>query len=318
MLTSLTLSLLTCLPLQEDAPSRNEDPADGLLVRALANEGFLLEYGDTRIVIDAFVTEPYSIYAALEEELREQLVTASGPFANVDLALVSHVHRDHFQARAAQRFLAASPRTRLWSSNAVIDGLWETESEATERLNLDAIEAVYPDVGEESRRTHERATITFFPLSHVDQGRDAFGNLGHVIELGGVRALHVGDAAMNEEVYAAYGLGERGIDVVFVPYWYFLDANGRRIVERHFRPAKLIACHVPPRELQKVTAQLARRFPDVVVFQEQLEARRFRDLSADQADDSEEPGEVEPSDSSGAARGASRLGRINRNRPRNT
>ena len=61
------------------------------------------------MLIDAFVAEPYSLYAALGERALEQLSAAAAPFDSVDLALASHVHRDHFQPAAACAFLEAAP-----------------------------------------------------------------------------------------------------------------------------------------------------------------------------------------------------------------
>ena len=82
---------------------------------------------------------------------------------------------------------------------------------------------------------------------------------------------------MVPKTFAGYRLRQRGIDVVFVPYWYFGDEKGRRIVDRHFRPAKLVACHIRPRDLKAVTRQLAKTDPDVIVPRRAFEVFRVRD-----------------------------------------
>lgn len=277
MLTSsLFLAVVTC-GLTQDSDETARPGAAVLEVRALANEGFLLSSGDDAVVIDAFVAEPYSIYAALEGEALEALVSGTGPFASLDVALTSHVHRDHFQAEPARILLDGLPDCVLATSPQVIDALRSADASGAGFDAGESLRAFLPEPGAEKLLEHGDIEIRFLRLSH-GTGRFAdIENLGHVITVGGVTALHVGDAAMVPANFAAYRLGERGIDVVFVPYWYFGDSAGLRIVEEHFRPANLVACHIPPGELEAVTKRLATQAPEVVVPQEPLELLLVRD-----------------------------------------
>jgi L-ascorbate metabolism protein UlaG (beta-lactamase superfamily) len=266
----LAIASLLSSPAAAQAPAPVE-----LEVRALANEGFLLSVGDDVVAIDAFVAEPYSGYGALEGEPLADLVAARGPFASLDLALVSHAHRDHFQAEPARRVLAARPACVFASSPQVLEALHASGAEAlapAERLREFLPEpgaSVALDVGE--------IHVEVLRLSHGTGRFAQIQNLGHLITLGGVTALHVGDAAMVPETFAAYRLRERGIDVAFVPYWYFDAAEGRRIVDEHLLPARLVACHIPPGELEAVTRRLAANRPEVLVPQRALQSFRFRD-----------------------------------------
>jgi len=261
---------------RQDAPPPPKKP-HVLEVRALANEGFLLRFEDDVVAIDAFVAEPYVGYAALSGEALEALVTGTGPFASLDVVLASHYHRDHFQAEPAQRFLAARPECIFASSPQVIDALWNAETEATEGVREDMIRDFLPKPKKEDLLEVGNIRIEILRLSHGTGRFASVQNLGHVITVGGVTALHIGDAAMVPENFAAYCLPQRGIDVAFVPYWYFDDTTGLRIIDEHFRPAKLVACHIPPRELKAVTDRLAKDHPGVVVPQRALELFRFRD-----------------------------------------
>ncbi len=260
----------------QDQASPPKKPIE-LEVRALANEGFLLSFEDDVVAIDAFVAEPYVGYAALSGGPLEALVTGTGPFASLDVVLASHYHRDHFQGEPAQRFLAAQPDCLFASSPQVIDSLWAAETEAEEGVPKDMIREFLPEPKKEDLLEVGSIRIEILRLSHGTGRFASVQNLGHVITVGGVTALHVGDAAMVPENFAAYRLPERGIDVVFVPYWYFDDPAGLRIVAEYFRPAKLVACHISPRELSAVTGRLAKDHPDVLVPQRALELFRFRD-----------------------------------------
>lgn len=251
------------------------EPFD-LEVLALANEGFLLRAADDAVVIDAFVSMPYAGYGALSGEPLEALLAGTDPFDSVDIALASHEHGDHFQPSPARNFLAARSECLLASSPQVLAQLDDVNPHGEPVPPAKAQRRVLPAPGEEERVEVGSIRIDILRLSHGSGRFAGVENLGHVITLGGVTALHVGDAAMEFANFEAYGLRERGIDVVFVPYWYFKDSTGRRIINEHFRPAKLIACHISPSELSEVTRQLARTDPDVLVPQKTFESFGFR------------------------------------------
>jgi L-ascorbate metabolism protein UlaG (beta-lactamase superfamily) len=274
-----TICVLASLPLFALAPIRQDAPAGAipaapaaplLEVRALANEGFLLRAGDELVLIDAFVAEPYVGYAALEGEALESLLAAEGPFASADLALTSHHHADHFQPDPARRFLASAPECRFVSSPQVC-------AELQSAGELAHVRSVLPEPGKEERLELGGIRVDFLRLSHGTGRFASIQNLGHVITIGGVTALHVGDAAMDPETFAAYELGARGIDLAFVPHWYFTSAAGLRIVTEHLRPARLVACHIAPHELEAVAERLAEEQPDVLVPKRPLERFDFRD-----------------------------------------
>ena len=93
---------------------------DTLEITYLANEGFLVRTPDGNLLIDAFLRQAYAGYPALTSEAHARMVAAQAPFDQVDLALVSHVHGDHFQPDSAAAFLKASGSTRLITSPQVL------------------------------------------------------------------------------------------------------------------------------------------------------------------------------------------------------
>ena len=89
----------------------------------LANEGFLIRSGETKVLIDAFVEKPVSVYAALPPEVRERMLACEAPFDGIDLALATHAHPDHFQASLACRFLSKATDCLFVSSEEVLGKL---------------------------------------------------------------------------------------------------------------------------------------------------------------------------------------------------
>jgi len=236
----------------------------------LANEGFLLRSGEASLVIDAFVTRPYAGYAAVPEELFADLLEARAPFEDVDLALTSHVHGDHFQPEPAAEFLAARPEVPFLSSRQVVEQLAERvpdEQRAGTRAFL-------PEARARVETGAGGIRVELLRLPHTGGARTAdVQNLGHLIQLGDVRILHVGDADVATGDLASYELAGSAIDVALVPYWWLGDAQALARVRALVGARRYVAIHVPPGEVAQVKRQLEALDPGLLLFEEPGEAR---------------------------------------------
>jgi len=266
-LLPLFASLFGLATLQEVAR-----PARALELEYLANEGFLLRGGGRAVLIDAFVTEPYGEYAAVPAELFERLCAGAEGYESIALALASHVHRDHFQAEAAAAFLAAHPETRLVAAPEVLAAL---QPELGAGVARERLLGRLPEA--RARLTEQALGLELLRLPHTGGTRTAsVQNLGHLLELGGVRVLHVGDAERGSEELDAYDLEGARLDVALVPYWWVDDAAGLARVRALTGARELVAMHVPPAELAQVKAALAALDRRVVLFEAAGERRTLR------------------------------------------
>lgn len=236
----------------------------------LANEGFLLRSGEHTLVIDAFVTEPYGGYAAVPDELFAKLVARAAPFVDLDLVLASHVHADHFQPAAAAEFLAAHPELPFVTSPQVLEALAKESSEAV----TPGCRALLPRPDEVVAESAGGIRVELLRLPHTGGSRTAgVENLGHLVELGGLRLLHVGDADVEREELADYDLAAREIDVALVPYWWLGDAADLARVRARVGAQHLVAVHVPPAEVAREKARLAALDPAILLFETAGETR---------------------------------------------
>lgn len=248
--------------------TRPGTPVDSLTLLFIANEGVLIELGAERVLIDGLHRPYQPMYGALPREIAGGLESAAPPFSDIDLVLVSHRHRDHFHPDAVARYLEASSLTRLVSSPQVVR---ETLA-AGEGLEEQTV-AVMPDPGESVRRSFGNISVEFLGLPHGGGRHAAIQNLGHLVELGGKRILHLGDAVVDSDTFDQFGLSERSVDVALIPYWYLLDDDGRQVVDEHIGPSLIIAVHVPPDEVLSVGEQIAGFYPDAIVFGDPLVSR---------------------------------------------
>ena len=243
-------------------------------ITQLANEGVILsDGGSARVMIDGMVVEPYSVYGGLSAELSEQFFLASGPFAGIQLALASHQHHDHNQPGPACQFLQVSTGTLFDSSAQVLDLMREKCRQfVTTSPRIRTIDPSYeqPVVIQEGA-----VRVTAFRLSHGVFKYAGLQNFAHLVEIGGLRVLHLGDAAMDPEDFVRAGVDAMNVDVALIPFWFFQPGPGGEIVRRFLNAPNQIAEHIPPHEMQQVLEYLRLEFPRVRVLQKPLDSAQF-------------------------------------------
>ncbi len=252
--------------------------ADRIEIMYLANEGFLLTSGDDKVLVDGLFREGGD-YASLPLEWRETVETAQPPFDTVDVVLATHHHADHFHALAVCRFLDSNPLAEFVSTRQALDqmrsacdnpaalagrvqaGLLSDGSSATVVLDELRIESVFLHHGAAS------------PVE----------NIGFLIEIGGLTVLHMGDSQATAEDLRAAGLGERSIDLAFVPYWYLIDKRWTPAIEL-LQPGGIVVMHIPPpgspllesfQGWDALVRTIINRFQQAVVFAEPFETRTY-------------------------------------------
>ena len=233
-------------------------------ITRLANDGVILDDGETRIMIDGFVVESYALYGGLPPLMAQEFATATGIFENIDMAFVSHKHHDHNQPEFTCKFLRASDDTRLITSVQVIELVRErcrvlvTSTSQVATIDPERELPITLPVG--------TAKVTIVPLSHGTGKYAKIENWGHVVEMGGVRVLHIGDAAMDPTDFEAAAAELANLDAAIIPLWYFQPGPGMEVVERFMNAPNKLAVQIPPDEVAEATAFLAENYPEVQIL----------------------------------------------------
>jgi len=256
----------TCLG-QESAPA---PVSPSLEVRFLANAGFLIRADGAGVIVDAFLAKPYTVYGALPDDVLSELVAGGAPFHDLRLALVTHAHEDHIQADMARLFLLRRPGVDLVAPPQGVDSLRRADGTLPPHVT-----AMWPDSGRVGTFDTGVVHVECLRLPHGSERHATVQNLAYVIDIGGRRVVHVGDAAMQPEAYAPYADNLRDLDVALVPYWFFEDEAGRRTLATYLRARHVIAMHLPVREAASISARLQESDPDVLVFSEPLQFQRY-------------------------------------------
>ena len=248
----------------------------------VGNEGFLVDAGQRKVLIDALQGPGLRGYVTLQQEDREKLETAQPPFNGVSLILATHRHDDHFNPISVGRYMQREREAFFVSTIQAVERLrreFAGFAEIEERVR-----GLDPDEGEPFELEHAGIRVRAFDLHH-GRGGDV-DNLGFVFEIRGVRFLHVGDTQATPEEFARYGLSDLAIDVAMLPSWLFYDASwpdyeqaigARRVVAMHIPAEDAPPDYFAPRarSRKQLLEWLARERPGVTSFWEPLQREGF-------------------------------------------
>ena len=245
----------------------------GVTVTFLANEGVLLAGGGRTVLIDGLFL-PYERFAVPADSTQAALQRARAPFDAVDLVLVTHRHGDHFHPAPVAAHLRANPRATLVTSRQVLDSL-RAGAPAHAAALAPRLVARTTAPGTRRRETVGGVTIELLGLPHGGWRHRRVEHLAYVVELGGRRILHVGDAELSESVLAPFRLDTARIDVALLPAWAITDDDARRAVARWIRPRQVVAFHLGAGDTVRTPRAVRAALPGAVTLARSLQAHRW-------------------------------------------
>ncbi|MEW6212104.1 MAG: MBL fold metallo-hydrolase, partial [Acidobacteriota bacterium] len=237
----------------------------------IANEGVMISSAGKKVLIDVLLREGLEEYERVPSDQLEKIETGRAPFDKVSVALVSHFHKDHFDARSAARFLENNPQSTLASSTQVVEAVRKEQSEKIRQR----IHEVMPDWRQRIQRSFDGVEVTFLRIRHTHQRNYGVHNLGHIIRMGGKKFLHIGDAEVMAENFIPLGLEREGIDVALVPFWFLISDAGRAIVNDLINPRHIVALHIPLQGAEEWARQIKAAYPQAMICAEQMQKRSF-------------------------------------------
>ncbi len=243
----------------------------GVTLTFLANEGVMLSADGKKVLIDALFLKYERGYAVPADSTLAALQRARPPFDSVDVVLVTHRHGDHFHPAPVTAHLRANQRATLVSSRQVMDslgGFAPARALPAERLMSRTMRP-----GTRRREVIAGITVELLGLPHG--GHPRVEHIGYIVELGGRRVLHVGDADLSEETLAPFRLDTARIDVALLPYWAVVGRKQRQAIERWVRPRQVVAFHVGDRDGAKSARSVRAAMPGAVTLVHSLETRAW-------------------------------------------
>jgi 7,8-dihydropterin-6-yl-methyl-4-(beta-D-ribofuranosyl)aminobenzene 5'-phosphate synthase len=244
----------------------------------IANEGFMIECGGKKVLVDAMFDEGYGQFMAPARDVQAKMARAEAPFDDVNLVLVTHDHGDHFAARMVADHLANNRNAQLVAHGQAVEQLRDLEDYAKIEGR---VHEVADEMGAWSRLTVNGIRVDALCMKHGAFYRDGKNmhenkrNVVFVVSMGGRRFCHAGDARLgaDAEPWRAFPFAQEGVDVLFLPYWDTSSAAKNIIAER-IRPRSLVGMHIPPAGLAAVSAKMREAYPDAIVLRSTWEKHR--------------------------------------------
>ena len=260
--------------LNDNATLLPSTPAARLEVTYIANSGFMFSSGTTRVLIDALYLDA-DVWETPSKKIQKNLVNGAPPFKNISHILASHYHADHFDASLVSRFLVNNPKATLITNqqtDSVMQRVYKMDPQMKrpEQINIMRSPMFGSNVYESGQ-----LKVTSLSQKHMGKEDSKVESLGFLVELGGKKILHIGDADFTDENFAGFNLPDEHIDIAFIHYWFLLDCEGRRIIDTYIKPDKIVLTHVPYDELRRNYTRIKEYYPNVEVFINHMEKKTF-------------------------------------------
>ncbi len=241
----------------------------------IANEGFLIARGDKKVLIDATHVNPWG-YPMTGDRVFSMMLESRPPFDGVDLSIASHAHADHTNAGMTMKLLQSVPGMEYISSPIACDSVRTVAGSGFDAIAKRVV-SVDPEWKKVVKLRRNGVDVEFFCVNHAPAGQTPYKTLATILDLGGIRLVHMADEIvdMNVENYEAVDLARDGIDIVFADAMFLGDSTGVRILRDFIKPEWIILMHAGPSELDDAAARFTPVHPNLLIFRDQLERRRF-------------------------------------------
>jgi L-ascorbate metabolism protein UlaG (beta-lactamase superfamily) len=248
-------------------------------VRYLANEGVMIAHGDTKILFDPIFHYGPDTYQRLPQEMRAAIMAGEPPYDGVDGVFISHYHPDHFSASGLLELLKSQSGIRLYAPAQAVAEMRRIatadDESVFERVTIFDLE--YGDAPVFVRSGDLLVEAIRVPHAGWPTARTEVQNIAFRVTLEDTSTVvHLGDAdprfvhfEQDESFWE-----ERSIDLALPPYWFFLSADGREILEDRIYARHSIGIHVPA-EFAEDRSTIPEELLGDDLFMQPGEGRRF-------------------------------------------
>lgn len=250
----------------------------------LFNAGILLQFGDTRLLVDAPYTGT-SVSSPMPQEVVDYILAPGGVPDGIQHLLFTHLHTDHFAPRQTYAFLQANPDVHVvfplppeegplrekagghtgWLPNYYIanSGMaWQWMQE-----HHIAAEAMDFPIGQ--LRQYDLAggvRLTAFNTGHMGEVLDELSNYCLLFEYEDKAVLVTGDSNYAAPVFQ-YVLAGKTLDAALVNPLFLRSRAGKAIIQDILRPKTLVLYHIPAyvddsSGIRRLATLEASRWPD--------------------------------------------------------
>ena len=258
-------------------------------IKYIANEGFLIESNNKKILFDGLFGGFEATWCDVPlPETKFKLEYSEPPFDNIDIIFISHKHSDHFNADMVVNHSLSNHNCKIICPIQVQESL--SNHSNYEQIKKNVI-AFSPDLSKDTLFIIDDMKVKIYRLEHSPyyekntitgekiNRHQSIENLGFLVDIGGIRLFHCGDAnPWNEKEFQNLNLEQDSIDIAFLERLFFINNKGIEVIKNNIKPKKIVLMHIAPNNQEKykmVLKELGDNFLDVYMFEELMDNRSF-------------------------------------------
>lgn len=221
-----------------------------ICITLLANEGILLFYNETSILIDGIHVNDGGPFSGLSHQMLSDLINGKNIFKSIDFILFTHCHTDHFNPEYAERFLM----------NNHVKGLIMPDRQTQKYSSLRQIGLVQAEhmvlldiplsIKKHFQLTYD-ISLTVFNSVHCGEQYADIENYCYLINICGFKLFIIGDADFRSEYFKKM-LNDSEIDIAFVNPLFINNKKGREVINYAIKPKYLVVYHIPFKNDDKI------------------------------------------------------------------
>jgi L-ascorbate metabolism protein UlaG (beta-lactamase superfamily) len=244
-------------------------------VTYIGNDGFLVESGNYKILIDALFGGIKGNWCDQPDSITiNNMINGVTPFDNISVLFITHKHLDHFNPEIISQFMLKNKSAYLICPSQVTDILKSID--AYSRYNDRLIDFNPGDFFDSSlvvnnipfevfRFRHSPYIITDTLTGEKYDRHKDIQNLGYLINLNGFKVFHSGDdSPENIELYNGYGISNKFVDVAFIDRM-FLKPEGMKMLGNRLNAKKFIFMHVDP-DRRDMYKSIIKNYSELYIF----------------------------------------------------
>ncbi len=254
----------------------------------VANEGFLVETKNHKVLIDALFGGIKGNWCDQpNDSLINKMIFGVPPFDNIDLVLITHKHVDHFNKQMTIDFLKNNSKSVLICPYQVNELLKNDADYSKISARITSIKPANPfDTTLISNNNIKVRILRFNHGSYylndsltgepINIHKD-IENFGYLIEADSFSFFHSGDDnPINISQYKAYNFQQLKIDVAFLDR-VFLTPKGMDLVKDFIKTRNLVYMHINPsgRGFYQSIKNLPGAIPKIIIYNKPLERKNF-------------------------------------------
>ena len=262
-----------------------DKPQARVKITYIANEGFLIKSGDSKILVDA-------LFGGIKGNWCEQpsdsalnlIINGQPPFDGIDVVIVSHYHVDHFNEKIVSDFMQKNSKSVLVCPNQVNvllkkNPAYNSFSNRVKPINTsDKIDTAFL-IGETQIKSLRFNHGSYFEKDTItgavkDLHKDV-ENIAYIVKTNNCTFLHSGDASIKSfEKNNASIITTDTIDIAFMDR-IFMQPEGMKIIADIVKPEKLVFMHIEPARVDYYKT-IIKDSPNMTIFSNTMEIKYFK------------------------------------------